>query len=743
MVQDDLQPSDVALIGRNLDRYRPFIQQVGREFGLPIRIELGQLLNQSPIIDGLLSLLALHLPQGDSGPELARRQLVNVWRSPWFNWQQAGLPKLGQLADALDNLGRQQRVIGGTEQWSAAFEAQIAVVEQDNDSLRVETDFEESPQSAKVVAGSAALQLQQTFDLFLQTTAPPQQANSFKQFVQWLEGLIGHDGLREESQQQSPEADHSLAMVRMARAERQTEDEAVAALLRLKDILRGLVWAEEVVGQQEVVSFEKFYAELSGAINAAVYDLPVAKGTRPLIATNINQARGLSWQAVAIVGLSEGEFPQPIGEDQFLRDADRKQLRSEYGFELDPSTQSSERELFYEAVSRATDHLLLTRPIIADNGAEWVPSPYWDEVRKKTGLTASKVTADRLLQPHEAASEQEWLEALATADPSRLPPEIMQGKAILDQRTAAASAGTQLVFDGDLTAVHPHLAETFGPDHVWSASRLESLRQCGMLFFVSSVLKIEPRPEPQEGLDVAQLGTLYHEIFEVAYTQGIPDSDDSDYYGLIEPFVTRIAEPILAEAPEKQGFRETAWWSQTKAEVINNVTKSIVALAKDDWTFYRAEAAFGMQGNRPLVLHRDTDTLKLRGLIDRVDQNSAGKLRIVDYKLGGKSKFNKQALQKGDKLQLPLYALAVQLALGLGDVSDGFYFHFRQAEKSTLQLAKFDGGPEQAAQTAVEYAWQAVDQARAGNFEPTPPSGGCPSYCPAAQWCWRYRPSGW
>ncbi len=739
IVQDGYQPAEVALVGRNIDRYRPFIQQVGREFGLPIRIELGQLLNRSPIIDGLLSLLALHLPQGDSGAELGRRQLVNVWRSPWFDWQQAGLASLGQLADRLDNLGRHQRVIGGMEQWSAAFAAQIAVAEQAEDQLRVEIDFEEQAQTTKLVSGAAALNLQNSFNLFLEKTAPPHEATSFKQFVQWLEGLIGHDQLREDAPQQPAEADHSLAMIRMARAERQTEAEAVAALLRLKDILRGLVWAEEVVGQQDNVTFEYFYSELSGAINTAVYDLPIAKGSNPLIATNINQARGLSWKAVAIVGLSEGEFPQPIGEDQFLRDADRKRLKAEYGFQLDPSTQSRERELFYEAVSRATDRLLLTRPIIADNGAEWVPSPYWDEVRKKTGLTASKVTADALLQPSDAASEQEWLEALATADPNQLPAEIMLGKTILDQRSAPAQSGGPSVFDGDLAPVSQHLTETFGPNHVWSASRLESLRQCGMLFFVSSVLKVEPRPEPQEGLDVAQLGTLYHEIFEVAYRKGVPDTDSVDE---MQAFVTDIAEPILDEAPEKQGFRETAWWSQTKSDVIGNVTKSILELAKDNWTFYQAEAAFGLNGNRPLVLQRDGDQLQLRGFIDRVDQNSAGELRIVDYKLGSNSRFGKAAFEKGEKLQLPLYALAVELALGLGDVTDGFYFHFRQAKKSGLQLAKYDGGPEQAAQTAVEFAWQAVDQARAGHFEPTPPKGGCPSYCPAAQWCWRYQPSG-
>ncbi len=50
--------------------------------------------------------------------------------------------------------------------------------------------------------------------------------------------------------------------------------------------------------------------------------------------------------------------------------------------------------------------------------------------------------------------------------------------------------------------------------------------------------------------------------------------------------------------------------------------------------------------------------------------------------------FTKRSVVEGKKLQLPLYALAVRDALGLGEPAEGFYWHVRQAEPSPFTLAR-------------------------------------------------------
>jgi hypothetical protein len=133
------------------------------------------------------------------------------------------------------------------------------------------------------------------------------------------------------------------------------------------------------------------------------------------------------------------------------------------------------------------------------------------------------------------------------------------------------------------------------------------------------------------------------------------------------------------------------------------------------------------------------DHFHLRGLIDRVDQDPTGGVRVIDYKTAGPSRFRDSAVRRGDILQLPLYALAARDALGMGEPRDGFYWHVRSAECSPFTLAGFEGGPEGAIGCAVARAWEAVRGARAGHFVPCPPDGGCPSYCPAAGFCWHMR----
>ena len=139
---------------------------------------------------------------------------------------------------------------------------------------------------------------------------------------------------------------------------------------------------------------------------------------------------------------------------------------------------------------------------------------------------------------------------------------------------------------------------------------------------------------------------------------------------------------------------------------------------------------------------KEGDQLRLRGLIDRVDRTVGGRIRIIDYKLAGSSSYQKRHFAEGKRLQLPLYALAAQQTLHLGGVKDGFYWHFQNIDDNKFTLAKADGGVEGAIETAVDHACDIVQGVREGRYVPRPTEQGCPDYCPAASFCWQYRPRG-
>jgi RecB family exonuclease len=301
-----------------------------------------------------------------------------------------------------------------------------------------------------------------------------------------------------------------------------------------------------------------------------------------------------------------------------------------------------------------------------------------------------------------------------------------------------AGGGEGSPFDGDLSGLAETFSQRFGPRRAWSASRLEAYRTCPFFFFVGSALGLEPRGEPQEGLDVRQLGNIYHRIFEQLYPAV---ADPTDLEQLLAA-LSGVASTILDEAPQREGFRATAWWWQTRDEIVEHVHRSVVALAEaqGEYVPYLYEARFGLWGQPPLIVRDGEDSFRVRGLIDRVDQTPGGQVRIIDYKTGGPAAYSKSAVKKGKKLQVPLYALAARDALRLGELADGFYWHVQHAEASPFTLRGFDDGPEAAMELALTYAWEAVRSARGGHFVPCPPSDKCPAWCPATGFCWHYDP---
>ena len=359
-----------ALLAREMDAYRPFVERAAASFGLPIHTPDGAPLAQNPLVAALLALLRLMLPGGaDESFALPRRGVVAAWRSPYFDWQNAVLPGEPPVAigiepgdaERLDAVALQGRVVGGYEQWLEALSLKSAPIDGE--------DGPPEPENAD---------LKRKFEAFVARLRPPDRA-TFRTFVAWLEGLIGDDPQAEGQEASPPE--QSLQMVAcLERGDAQLAARDRAALLALKEVLRGLVVAEATLGEPEPVPFAAFFQELAGAVEASF----VSAAHEPdgaLVVSSIPQARGLPFAAVAVLGLGEGSFPASLRDDPFLREEDRQRLR-EAGLPLESTVASREVEYFYETVTRPWQRLLLVRSRLADDGAVWEPSPFWEALRR-------------------------------------------------------------------------------------------------------------------------------------------------------------------------------------------------------------------------------------------------------------------------------------------------------------------------------------------------------------------------
>lgn len=684
VVRDAMKLSDVAILARDLEPYRPFLEETAVEFGIPLRIVGGQPLNENPAIAALLALLSL--PSND----WSRRALIEAWRSPYFDFSELGIVSREASAATLDEISRVGKVSQGLSQWREAFEMwekKKALADEDGDSLRT-TEYDE--------------QVKDKFETFIDLLTPPSHAG-MKEYVAFIESLIGDDPAFSPS---TSLRENGLNVVACAREITSTAERDVAALQAFKDVLRGLVLAESVL-DNDSLEYSEFYNDLHGAVDSAMFTVPAESG---VFVASVLDGRGLSFEAVALMGLSEGEFPKQECEDILLRESDRAALR------LETKLHGDEGTLFYQAVTRGRQRLLLTRPYLAEDGQAWESSPFWAEINRLSGnQPAVRVRGDvRLVDSAEAASNVEWVESAQDFDI-----HIKNGIEVLRARMNPKAIG---IYEGELF----DLSERFGMSHGWSASRLESYGTCPFEFFIAYGLELEPREEAEEGYDVRMLGSMLHKILEEVY--GDPSTS-----------LRATAEKVFADAPAEYGFRPTALWAQQQAELLRVLEKTIEELNKvsQGFTPHTMEARFGM-GNPSLVLKTSAGDVRLHGYIDRLDSAPDGSLRVIDYKAGS-TLISASHLKEGRRLQLPIYAMAARDALGLGDISGGFYWHIQKAEASSLKLEKFEGGVEAAFALAVAHIGGHVTGIRTGHFEPKAPEEGCPSYCPAVNFCWRYK----
>jgi ATP-dependent helicase/nuclease subunit B len=716
LVRERVPLSDVAVIARDVTPYRLFLDQVAAEFGLPLRFVAGTDLQSNPAIAALLNLLTLTLDPDAWSP----RSLLDALTSPYLSWAAYGLQP-GD-ADRLYDVAHAGQVVSGLDQWRAALRHLAAsAVARGEEALP--PDYEEddwTPQ--RPLAAAEVTQLEAVIEAIAARITPPPWA-TLRDWVLWLEELLGEDPTST-GESAPPGDEESLHVVACARENPATAERDGAALRAFKDILRALVLADSVLGggRDDALPYDQFVAGLIQALKDATFSIPV-QGEAITVAS-AGEARGLTFDAVALLGLSEGDFPHAEREDPLLRELDRAWL-AERGFAIEPRLQGDEATFFYQAVTRARRRLLVCRPYLADDGQPWEASPYWPALKRL--FDDASVTHIRPTDPvSDVASQQELVHAVINDAAS-------DAVAILHARAQAEASP----WNGDLSALEERLTARFGPDQPWSSSRLETYAKCPFYFWAAYAMELEPRELPQIGFDVLILGSIYHLVLEKLYGR-VPDGD-ADRLRAELPLVAR---EVYDAAPNDYGFRPTPLWERQQVELTQVLRRTVDALieAAAKYEPLIQELPFGLRGHPPLVLGREPP-LRLRGYIDRVDRAPDGRLRIIDYKAGS-SPISARDLSDGHRLQLPLYALAAQEALD-APVASGFYWHIGSAKPSSLKLERYVQGVSGAIETAVDYALAIAAAVRAGQFAPTPPDGGCPPFCPAATFCERFVPRLW
>ncbi len=526
-------------------------------------------------------------------------------------------------------------------------------------------------------------------------------------------------------------------------------------------------------------------------------------GLKVLEATDI---RGLRFRALFVAGLVEGGFPLRASRDWIYPHEERERLK-QYGLTLEdisPDTLLKEEHYFYQAACRAAERLYLSRPLVLEDGSETVASYYIEELGRAVAparINKEIVRSDfdgRALFEASRGSElamllvrQEERSRHRAQQAGNLPKEVIKRliPAVCERGLLSESALRRIAiererggprfgrFDGIISnrRLVEELKKQYGPDHAFSASELSLYGKCPFKFFTERVLKIEPRGEAAIDLTPLDAGSLLHEalrrFFERHRGERLTELDRAE----LRRELGEVADAVFDEHQRVVPPLNPEVW-RIDREIRKLLLEQVLDYELEVQTKTRAkdvrpayfELAFGMKGDvvdphstdQRLELRRargdQTETVLVRGQIDRVDIAGDGTAIAYDYKLSKGSGLDD--MTEGRALQLHIYLAALEQLLMPGkDLAGGGYYtmkggHARRnqglyralsvdytgvGKTTSSTLSESDWSEVRARMEAR--IWEFIEGMRAGRFAvaPSAPEATCP-HCDYSAVC-RYE----
>ncbi|MBX9628766.1 MAG: exodeoxyribonuclease V subunit gamma [Gemmataceae bacterium] len=266
-----------------------------------------------------------------------------------------------------------------------------------------------------------------------------------------------------------------------------------------------------------------------------------------------------------------------------------------------------------------------------------------------------------------------------------LPPDLLDH---LDRARQVADARFRqhsfTRYDGELRhpAVAAELARRFGPDRVFSPTSLETYVACPFRFWLEHVLRLDPLDDPAEEVEHTRRGAAFHRALARLHrwVKEMPSAPDGD----VPEAVTHDLIRRIEEAVEEYARRAPSVAGRELWRLEGERLKRAAAKYRGHWQEFRKpwrekgaapvphafEADFGVPGEgvpEALTLTVGDVVVKVGGRIDRVDVADAGGgslgFWVIDYKTGRAENYSASQVERFEKLQLPLYAVAVERVL--------------------------------------------------------------------------------
>ena len=388
---------------------------------------------------------------------------------------------------------------------------------------------------------------------------------------------------------------------------------------------------------------------------------------------SLGGAVGLDLDVAVVLGAAEGTMPPAPAPDPLLSDRERREAG------LTTSDRRAERMLQRLRALTATADVTVTIPrgdlraTVERPPSRWladaltrVPSRQvasHTEGLTTTGFPASP--AEHRLRHHLAhVRGGRSLAELAERTGDRV---LGRGLALLSARRSSILT----VYDGDLSSVALDVfARPIAP------TRLEAWTACPHAFFMRDLLGVRPIDEPDDEITITPLerGSLHHEALDRFHRDVIegrlPQPDGRGWTDAHRRALRRHLTDVCARSELRGRTGRPAFWADEQERMLADLEGWLdhdhALVLSRGARIIHSELAFGGDGDVALPLP-DGRSIKVRGVVDRIDVLPDGSLVVTDHKTGA-NKFSDLTDEDPTigctAFQLPAYAVAARVAAG-------------------------------------------------------------------------------
>ncbi len=387
----------------------------------------------------------------------------------------------------------------------------------------------------------------------------------------------------------------------------------------------------------------------------------------------LDSAEDLDVEAVFFLGLSDSELR--AYQMQRLDLGETQSIQALTGF-LFPNTDNSRLDFKARWFIGGQKQAVLSFPTTDFNGDTLSPSLLWLEEALKTRSKDELEVIDSPRLSRWDALQQLELE------------EIAKSRNLNQPQTQHWTSRIRADL-GEIT--EPGFAQN-QTDHL-SPSSIEDYLKCPFIFASKRLYKLLDQPDLDLDVDNSTRGRLIHKLFEKLLSQEFRyDYNESEIGQFLEDGRLEI----------KAEFGDERTWKFLKAKLVElglrflNFEKSWRARFPQTRTVLCEADVQGFINKNNLNFEREgsSETIGFKGFIDRIDTDHKGHAVILDYKSSGTELRQYNSWLENNKLQLGLYAMAVEkglTSLGLQDVVGASYYVSRTMDRN-YGFKQIEGG---------------------------------------------------